>query len=268
MKIRHNPFARGIQDRAQLSITNGDSDYTDEDDDILPPIISGNPHSSLLTRSMALPPPFLPLLPLTSQQGSELNTQISVPQIFSYTSASSYSQVTSCVSAPSLPPQESSCVSASNYVSTFTLPPRVPVPGFPFYAPAVSGLPQPDSNTGSPTVSTLTQDSSLVSRLPRWPAHIPSTSSSSFSPITSYFTTPSGRHHLHSHVSWPYPHPIAVQPQPLTHRLPSTESFKMTTPMPSFPHLHYPTGAATPYYPNTTIPYPVYYNTRYRPNLQ
>ena len=65
MKIRHNPFARGIQDRAQLSITNGDSDYTDEDDDILPPILSSNP-SSLLTSNIALP--YLPLVPLPPPQ--------------------------------------------------------------------------------------------------------------------------------------------------------------------------------------------------------
>lgn len=65
LKIRHNPFARGIQDRAQLSITNGDSDYTDEDDDILPPILSSNP-SSLLTSNIAMP--YLPLVPLPPPQ--------------------------------------------------------------------------------------------------------------------------------------------------------------------------------------------------------
>jgi len=66
LKIRHNPFARGIQDRAQLSITNGEPDYTDEDDNVLPPIISTDPHSSLLTGNIAMP--YLPLLAMPSQQ--------------------------------------------------------------------------------------------------------------------------------------------------------------------------------------------------------
>ena len=71
LKIRHNPFARGIQGRAQLSITNGEPDYTDDDDDILPPIFNRNPHSSLLTAHMATMP-YLPPVPLPSQESSSL----------------------------------------------------------------------------------------------------------------------------------------------------------------------------------------------------
>lgn len=266
-----------------MSITNGDSEYTDEDNDILPPILSSHPPSSLLTANIAMP--YLPLVPLPPQQtSSKLSYQfccpctrlfnvsgttsssyvplpptLSVPQIFSYTSASSYSQASSCISVPSVPQDSSGIPSvASNYISTFTLPHHMPAPSFPF-CPTVSSQPQ-DSSCASG--SSLTQDLSLISRLPRWSSYV--TSSTSLLSSTSYITTPSGCHRFYSQVSWPYPYPRI--PHHSLHRLPSMENYKMT---PSFhPYLPYPSSAA-PYYPSTTTAaYPVYYNTNYRPNMQ
>lgn len=189
---------------------------------------------------------------------------LSVSQIFSYTSASSNSQPSSCISTPSQP-QDSSCISASNYISTFTLPPPVPVPTppFPFCLPApIPSHPQDSSSSTSSSSSASgsgqSQNSSLVARLPQWSSYFPATTM----PITNYITTPSGRHHFYSQVSWPYPYPPI--PHRALHRLPSTESFKMPT---LHPYIPYPSSAA-PYYPRTTIPYPVYYNTNYRPNMQ
>ena len=193
----------------------------------------------------------------TSSSHVPLPPTLSVPQIFSYTSASSYSQPSSCISTPSLP-QDSSRISASNYISTFTLPHHVPTPAFPFCVPASSYLQDSSRASGSG----LSQNSSFVSRVPRWSSYLPP-ANTSLMPITNYITTPSGRHHFYSQISWPYPYPPI--PHRALHRLPSTESFKMT---PSFhPYIPYPSSAA-PYYPSTTIPYPVYYNTNYRPNMQ
>lgn len=225
----------------------------------------------------------------TSSSYVPLLPTLSVPQIFSYTSACSHSQASSCVSAPSVP-QESSGISSSVaafcYTSGYTLPHYpIPPPSFPFCpTPPVSSS-QPQDNSGA-SGSSMTQDLSFVARLPQWPSYIPPSASllpgpsatllpppsTSLPPATSYITTPSGRHHFYSQVSWPYPYPPIPH-----HRLPSsTESFKMTH---SFHHAHsfhpylpYPSSAA-PYYPSTTtttttVGYPVYYNTNYRPNMQ
>ena len=46
-----------------MSITNGDSDYTDKDEDnILPPILSGNPRN--------IPIPYLPMVHLPPDQSA------------------------------------------------------------------------------------------------------------------------------------------------------------------------------------------------------
>ena len=216
--------------------------------------------------SYASPPPLLPTL--------------SVPQIFSYTSlsASSHSQPSSCISTPSLPPLESSCIPASNYISTFTLlhhhhhpqllptPPPPPPTGLPFLPPPLSSSYPQDPN--APSGSGLSRNSTFLSRLPRWSGCLQRNSSamatanySSAMATASYITTPSGRHHFYSQVSWPYPYP-PIPPRHTLPRLPSTESFQMT-PFPH-PYIPYPSSAA-PYYPSTTVAYPLYYNTNYRP---
>ena len=263
-----------------MSITNGDSD--EDEDNILPPILSGNPGN--------IPIPYLPMVHLPpDQSASKFNGRydfgftclnflgtsssyappppllptLSVPQIFSYTSlsASSHSQPSSCISTPSLPPQESSCIPASNYISTFTLPhppqllptpPPPPPAGLPFLPPPVSSYPQ-DPN--APSGSGLSRNSTFLSRLPRWSGCLQRNSSAMAT--ASYITTPSGRHQFYSQVSWPYPYP-PIPPRHTLPRLPSTQSFQMT-PFPH-PYIPYPSSAA-PYYPSTTVAYPLYYNT-------
>ena len=80
---------------------------------------------------------------------------LSVPQIFSYTSASSYPRTSSCVTVPSLPlPQHST---SSNYIPIFSVPPSTPPSGFLF----------PASRS-----SFMIWDLSFVSGLPRWSSYI------------------------------------------------------------------------------------------------
>ena len=175
------------------------------------------------TSSSYAPPP--PLL-----------STLSVPQIFSYTSsASSHSQPSSCISTPSLPPLESSCIPASNYISTFTLPhhhqlPTPPPPtGLPFLPPPLSSSYPQDPNALSG--SGLSQNSTFLSRLPRWSGCLQRNSSAMAT--ASYITTPSGRHHFYSKVSWPYPYPPILRhssPSPLHRKFP--DDFISSSPIP------------------------------------
>ena len=184
----------------------------------------------------------------TSSSHVPLPPTLSVPQIFSYTSASSYPQTTNYVTVPSLPlPQDST--STLNYIPMFTLPPTLP-PGF----PTVS-----QHNRSASSSSLMSQYFSFVSRLPRWSSYVPS--NTSVMPITTYMTTPSGLHHYYSRVSWPYPHLV---PYRSLHQLPSTESstpFHHFLPHPSSVAVHYPSTTTS------TSSHPVY-NTNYHPTLQ
>ena len=103
----------------------------------------------------------------TSSSNLPLPPTLSVPQIFSCTSASSYPQITSYVTVPGLPlPQHST---SSSYIPMFSVAPTTPPPGFPFLASRPS---------------LITQWLSFVSGLPQWSSYIP--------PITSHITNPSG----------------------------------------------------------------------------
>ena len=122
----------------------------------------------------------------TSSSNIPLPPTLSVPQIFSYTSASSYPQTSSYVTVPGLPlPQHST---SSNYIPMFSVAPTTP-PGFPFLA-SRSGL--------------ITQGLSFGSGLPQWSSYIP--------PITSYIS---------GCPCPPYSYPISYR----SHRLPSTATF-------------------------------------------